>query len=230
MSRKPAKQRKAAAGRWPALVEGRENKPDIRVIMGDTGAGKTSYVMAELDKGQPDRLLIWDTKGEFSDEGYAKRVNSITDLVKEVRKAGNGPFRLALVPYGSTQKQMVSLFDLFCRVAYEARRCVVVAEELSDVCNGGTCNAAGWRKLITQGRTRGFRIFPLTQRPALIDKTALSQATLIRTGLLGSAKDAAVVAEVMWVDKGEVLALQPLEYIEYSKVTRSHRRGSLLDV
>ncbi|QLG87590.1 hypothetical protein HQ393_04595 [Chitinibacter bivalviorum] len=183
--------------------------------------------MRELKAGKPKRLLVWDDKGEFCDDGFVKPVKTITEFAKQVRAAGKGPMKLGLIPYGKPS-DMVKLFDLFCQIAYQAGQCVVITEEMSNVCDGGKCNAAGWRTLITKGRTRGFRIYALTQRPALIDKTVLTQATTIRCGVLGSDNDAKPVASVMrGVPHSDLLALQPLEYIEYIKKGPVINRGKL---
>lgn len=212
---------------WPELVESRANPAFIEVIIGATGAGKTTYLMRELDANKPKRVLIWDDKGEFSDEGYAKPIKTIAEFVKAVRAAGDGPMKLALIPYGKPS-DMVKLYDLFCQAAYSAKRCVVIAEEMSNVCDGGKCNAAGWRTLITKGRTRGFRIYALTQRPALIDKTVLTQATSIRCGILGGESDAKPIANVMrGIVSQELIELQELEYIHCFKSGRIIERGKL---
>lgn len=212
---------------WPELIESRANEAFIEVIIGATGAGKTTYLMRELDINKPKRVLIWDDKGEFSDEGYAKPIKTIAAFVKAIREAGDGPMKLALIPYGKPS-DMVKLYDLFCQAAYSAKRCIVIAEEMSNVCNGGSCNAAGWRMLITKGRTRGFRIYALTQRPALIDKTVLTQATSIRCGILGGESDAKPIANVMrGITTQELIDLQALEYIHYFKKGPVINRGKL---
>ncbi|WP_283149400.1 hypothetical protein [Silvimonas soli] len=141
---------------------GSANKADIRAILGASGSGKTTYVMQQLRQDKPDRLLIWDTKGEFSQEGYATAVRSISELVAAVRKSEK--WKLALIPYG-TPAERRKLFDMFAALAFAAGRCTVVAEVISGVAVGGKINAPGWQggahvwpdclRLVATARTHG---------------------------------------------------------------------------
>lgn len=202
----------------------RANDANIVTVIGASGAGKTTYVMREIKKAKPKRVLIWDTKGEFAEEGHAVRVDSLTDLIRLTR--GKAAFKYALVPYGAG-KDLVKLFDLFCQLAFELGDLTLICEELSDVCKGGSCSAAGWRKSITQGRSKGLFIYALSQRPTLMDKDTLANASKIRCGRLGWQNDAKALAPVMWVEPQELVNLKPLEFVEFDAKTRQHQRGKL---
>lgn len=202
----------------------RANSANIISVIGASGAGKTSYVMREVAKSKPKRVLIWDTKGEFADEGHAQRVESLTDLIRLTK--GKAAFRLALVPYGAG-RDLIKLFDLFTQLAFHLGNLTLICEELSDVCRGGSCSAAGWRKAITQGRSAGLFIYALSQRPTLMDKDTLANSSTVRCGRLGWKTDAKMLAPVMWCEESDLINLLPLEFVEYEAKTRHVKRGIL---
>ena len=208
----------------PQNKNNRANDANIVAVIGASGAGKTTYVMREIAKAKPKRVLIWDTKGEFADEGHAQRVESLSDLIRLTK--GKASFKLALVPYGAG-KDLIQLFDLFTRLAHALGNLTVICEELSDVCRGGSCSAAGWRKCITQGRTAGLVIYALSQRPTLMDKDTLANASKIRCGRLGWKTDAKMLAPVMWCEESDLINLKPLEYVEFDSKTRQVEKGIL---
>ncbi|MBB5190676.1 hypothetical protein HNQ50_001398 [Silvimonas terrae] len=215
-----AKGRKPRAGGASASPQvSRANKADIRAILGASGSGKTTYVMQQLRQDKPDRLLIWDTKGEFSQEGYAAPVRSISELVAAVRKSEK--WKLALIPYG-TPNERRKLFDMFAALAFAAGRCTVVAEEISGVAVGGKINAPGWQDIINRGRTYGLTVYALSQRPALMDKETLGNASVIRCGRLAWKADAKIMADCLFIPQDALLQLHDLEFYEREKGTTTH--------
>ncbi|SMC29521.1 hypothetical protein SAMN02745857_03890 [Andreprevotia lacus DSM 23236] len=203
MSRKPSPQ--------PKSDRSREAK--IEAVLGAAGAGKTTYVMRELDRLKPQRLLIWDTKGEFGREGYGVVCRSMADVVRRVRAAGSGGFKIAFIPDGSPA-QIKEAFDVFAQLAFVAKNLTIVAEELGDVCDGGNCKSPGWRRVITQGRTEGLHIYALSQRPTLIDKNTLGSASITRCGRLNWVNDAKVMANILRTSADELLDMAPLQFIQ----------------
>ena len=75
----------------------RNQQANIVAVLGASGSGKTSYVMQRLKREKPKRLIIWDTKGEFSREGYATPVYTLAEAVKAMQ---NKAFRVAYIPRG----------------------------------------------------------------------------------------------------------------------------------
>ena len=174
----------------------RSNAAAVYCVLGATGTGKTSWVMDQIVKNKPRRLLIWDTKGEFAAEGYAMPVPDLFTMTHEIRRIGKaGHFRLAYRPRGD-DKQLRAQFDFFCTVAWHTKRLTVVAEELADVTQPGFA-CAGWRRITSQGRTEGLTIYGLSQRPASIDKHFFSNASLVRSSRLNFAGDIKVVSNVL---------------------------------
>lgn len=210
----------------PPQSSRRARKADIQAVLGASGSGKTTYVMRELDRLKPSRLLIWDSKGEFSAEGYAKVVGTVAQLVKAVRAAGaSGSFRLAYKPEG-TPAQVKNAFDIVATLAFHAKDLTLVAEELNEVCVGGQSSSAGWRKCITQGRTEGLTIYALSQRPALMDKNTIGNASLVRCGRLVWEDDAKLMARMFRTKAEELLDMPELAFIQRSREGIS--RGELV--
>ncbi|WP_197433039.1 hypothetical protein [Janthinobacterium sp. B9-8] len=202
---------------------GRMNEANIQAVLGASGSGKTSYVMEQLREHKPTRVLVWDTKGEFAEEGHAKAVHSLEEMVKLAR--ANESFRLALVPYGNS-KQMAKLFDLFCMAAFHLGRLTLVAEELAEV-TSPTFAVAGWKKCTTQGRTQGLTIYGLSQTPADIDKKFFGNATLIRCGRLNEPIHAKKMAGILGVPAQEILDMPDFHFIEKNTRLREITRGKL---
>ncbi|XZG68897.1 hypothetical protein ACTSKR_09545 [Chitinibacteraceae bacterium HSL-7] len=166
----------------------------INVVLGASGSGKTTFVMRAIKRDKPRRLIVWDTKDEFAAEGYADRVPSVAELIKRIRAAGDiGPFKLAIRPDGSIA-QLRAAFDLVAMAAYTAGHVTFVAEELSDMAQGGAIHSDGWRRCVVMGRTRGLTLYALSQRPALMDKTVIGNASLLRCGRVLVPADAKAIA------------------------------------
>jgi len=84
-----------------------------------------------------------------------------------------------------------------------------------------------WRRLVKRGRKQGITILAAAQRPAEIDKTIWSNATLVRAGRLSFAADQAVIAAALDVDVDQVRALGSLDYLERDRNSGELRRGHL---
>ncbi|WP_137940248.1 hypothetical protein [Chitinivorax sp. B] len=187
----------------------RNNKAEIHAAIGASGSGKTTWVMSELQRLKPKRLMIWDTKGEFAREGYAQPVTRLQDVVSLV--TGQKAFKVAFQPWGD-DKRMHALFDIFCMAAFQAKNLVLVAEELSDVTLPSRA-VAGWRRCTSQGRSEGITIYGLTQRPASVDKHFFGNCSTIRCGRLNYAQDVAVMANALRVEKLKIEAIRSHQWI-----------------
>jgi hypothetical protein len=182
------------------------NRPKIEAYIGASGSGKGVSINRRLQALQPARLLVWDPRDEYRDHGQAHR--TLPAVVDVLRKAGAGPFRVRYVPGAAVP--LADAFGLLCRLAFEAGTLVFVAEELSDVTTASHAPAA-WRQVITQGRHRGLHVLGAAQRPALIDKTFLGNATLIRCFGLRYAADRAAMAAALDVPVRQVEELATTE-------------------
>lgn len=204
----------------------RARQAEIIAVMGASGSGKTSYVMAELRSRKPSRLLVWDTKREFAEEGFAQPVGTLGEVVDAVAGAGRrGGFAISYQPQGD-DKAMKKQFDLFCRVAFAAKDLTLVAEELADVTTASHA-VSGWRRCTSMGRTEGLTIYGLSQRPASVDKHFWGNASMIRTGRLNFDADIKTMSACIGVQPEEVRALKPLQWIARDMLKGEVLRGSL---
>jgi hypothetical protein len=203
------------------------NRPQIEAYVGASGSGKGVSLDRRLRELQPRRLLIWDPRGE-----YAKHAPAYTDpraLLQAFRAAGAGPIRARFVP--GPGAKLADAFAVVASLAFAAGELVFLAEELSDVTTPSYAPAA-WRQVITQGRHRGLHVLGAAQRPALIDKTFLGNATYIRCFTLRYDADRRAMAAALDVPLQRVAALQTTEerartVIRY--VERDFRAGVLRD-
>lgn len=208
------------------MASNRAAKADINGIIGASGSGKTSYVMAEIKRRKSKRLLIWDTKGEFAREKYGVAVNNTADVFKLLKAAGeNGSFKICYRPRGDGA-DMKKQFNLICLGAFYAKNLLFVAEELSDVTSASHA-PEGWRKVTTQGRTEGVIIFGLSQSPAQIDKDFFGNCSKVRTGRLNFDSHIKAMANCMSYDKEVIRNLLAGEYIERDMNTGQVKRGKL---
>ncbi|WP_246794593.1 hypothetical protein [Burkholderia perseverans] len=205
-------------------MSGIRNSADIIGVVGASGMGKGIYVKGELRKLPRSRpVLVWSPL-EVTDDYAAviggKVVDSIAALVKRI-KAGDK--RLVLVPGGSPADVKVA-FDRFCRIAWELEGWCIVVEELSRVTSPSWAPPA-WKNLSTAGRHRGLKIFGTSQRPAQVDKDFFGNCTEIRCYAVGYKADAVAMADTMFLDYREVLALPKFHYIHRDKATGKNVNG-----
>lgn len=151
-------------------MSGALNKASIEAFMGESGSGKSSRMKLELLRERPDRLIVWDPKkeyGGFGDVIDGERATGLPALVTRVLKSER--FRLIFQPLRS-RKAMRVQFNIFCKVADEAREMTVVSDELADVTEPNWA-PEGWERLTRQGRHAGIRIMGASQSPTDMDKT-----------------------------------------------------------
>lgn len=188
------------------IATGNHNQANITAVMGASGSGKSLFIRGELKRLKPPRLMVWDFKREYAEFGQVAR--SLAEVIQLARARS---FRLVFQPSHdpATAKNQ---FDVFCRIAYAAKRLVFVGEELAFVTNPSYA-PPGWSMLTLAGRSEGLTIYGASQRPAAIDKNFFGNATAIRTGRLNFKNDIKVLADVLQVPPQQVQALAPLQYI-----------------
>lgn len=195
----------------------RQNDGDLIVTCGASRSGKTAITREETADAQ--RLIVWDPKGSWAREARCQRVDNMQALLSRICKTP-GPLRIALVTPDR------GAFDLWAEAAYWWGRlapCVVVAEEIANVTAPAKA-PPGWHLLLSQGLEFGIDIHALTQRPAESDKTAIGNATLLRTFAMRRARDRQYIAAELDIDQADVAKLAELEYIG-----RNMRNGAMLN-
>lgn len=198
------------------------NKPQIEAYIGASGSGKGVSINRRLKELKPSRLLIWDPRNEY--EGHAKKYEKLVDLLRAMR--GGKHFKARFVP--GSRANLGESFGLLCDIAFTAGDLVFLAEELSDTTTASHAPPA-WRRVITQGRHQGLHIIGAAQRPALIDKTFLGNATYIRCFTLRYRNDRVTMAQALDVSEAQVSALQTVEDEKKTDITFYERdfRGGL---
>lgn len=194
-------------------MTGAQNRPRIEAYIGASGSGKGVSIDRRLSELKPARLLIWDPRAEYG--RHAPAAATLPAVVHAFSQARGGPVRVRYVPGGALK--LADAFGLCCRLAFEAGELVFVAEELSDTTSASYAPPA-WRQLITQGRHRAVHVIGAAQRPALIDKTFLGNATFVRCFTLRYEADRRAMAAALDVPLADVAALQTTEGTSSTRV------------
>lgn len=206
------------------MSAGTQNSADIIGVVGASGMGKGLYVKSLLRKLPRSRaIVVWSPLEETDDYAAViggQRVTSITALVDAIQAKKR---RLVYVPPNDA-KAMKTQFDRFCRIVWELKGWAVVVEELSRVTSPSWAPPA-WKNLSTAGRHRGLTIIAAAQRPAQVDKDFFGNCTEIRTYAVGYKVDAQAMADTMFLDYREVLALPKFHYIHRDKAAGTNTPG-----
>lgn len=193
-------------------------------VMAASGSGKGLWIKAFLRTEKPPRLVIWDYKNEYA-EFAPVLVSSLEAVRKAMLKAGAGPLRIRYkCKPGTNVKQTMAEFEGLCRLVQAWQRCTFIAEELSNVTSPSWAPAA-WREMSTGGRHELVHIIGVAQNPALIDKTFLSNCTLIHVGPLREFRHRQTVARSMDLPVQELTELVKFQWIERNNDTREVSRG-----
>ncbi len=207
-----------------------KSQPQIEAYIGMTGSGKGVSINRRLAELQPKRLLVWDPRDEY--DGHARKVTTLAALVADVKKAGAGPFRIRYVPDAKVKTE--EAFGIVCRVAFAAGKLVFIAEELSDVTRPSWAPPA-WKQIITQGRHQDLIVLGCCQRPALVDKNFLGNATLVRVFMLGYVEDSKAMASAVRVKPeaidelftDEVEGGVDINFLQYTRRSRTLEAGHI---
>lgn len=210
---------------------GSRNRAHIVAVIGATGSGKGRWMKAELAKVRPSRMLVWDPMDEYTG---GKVFTDVRKLAAACVAAGTGPF-VGIFRPGDDQDTYRDKFAAFCTIAFAWTHCDVIVDELADVTTASLAPGP-WRRILTKGRHKALRVWACAQRPALIDKTIFSQATLIHCSRLNFLADIRTMAGVLGVTVEEVRDLKAdedtdtFEFIERLMGKGITTRGTLPSV
>lgn len=184
------------------------NKALLALFFGARGSGKTYRARKFVEAQRPNRLIVWDFKGDPGLDGIGKAYNSLPDMMR----AMNAPsFKLRYIV--DHEKDVQEQFKWFCLAAWEAGSLFMMVCELPEVtkANGGP---PIWRRCVNVGRDyvhKGIRkwlsIVADGQRPAEVDKSIIANADVTNTGRLAYIDDAQQMAKFMNCDQRELVAL-----------------------
>ena len=202
-------------------------RPDGEAILvcGSRGSGKTEWTRRRCEGAE--RLLVWDSIGQWSEEGVVTPVRSLQQLHQLITAdlANPGRFR-----YGYIGRINAETFNTFCRLTYVWMKAapggVLVVEELADVTSPGKA-PEGWGQIIRKGRHESGSVYGVTQRPAESDKTIAGNCDLIHCGRLSFPGDRKTLAEYLDVPVRDITKLKNLQWIERDMRTTELRKGVL---
>lgn len=200
------------------------NEARIWGVMAASGSGKGLWIKEFLRRENPPRLVVWDYKDEYAE--HAKTLTHSLEVVRKAMiKAGAGPLRIRYkCKPGTTTKQTQAEFEGLCRLVQAWQQCCFLAEELSNVTTPSWAPAA-WREMSTGGRHEQVHIIGVAQNPALIDKTFLSNCTLVHVGPLREYRHRQAVARSMDVPVEKITALVKFQWIERNHDTKELIEG-----
>jgi hypothetical protein len=208
----------------PTGTASAQKKADILIAIGATGSGKSTRIKADMDRRNLRRLIAIDTMREYDGMPSFTRIDKLVEAVQAAE------FQVRFFP-SDDPKIAKAQFDAICLLAMQVRRVGLLGEELSNFvrANGG---GPGWTAVMTRGRHAELVLYATSQRPALIDKTALSQATRLYCGNLEFPEDIEVMAKMLSTPQERVLpeeiqALGPWDFIEKHRETKVIHRGNL---
>lgn len=194
---------------------------------GARGTGKNAWVLQELARMKPTRLVIWDYKHDPSMEKLGTAVRSMPELIRALSAPS---FKLRYLP---TFTNLDAQFDLFCKACKAAGCLVMVVDELPEVVKPSHA-PAGWKTCLNVGRDYkvGARrcwltIIGIGQSPMEVDKTFVNNLDVLHTGRLGSKSAAQRLADQLAIDYRELLTMPDLHWIERRHGQTELARGVL---
>ncbi len=203
-----------------------ENKARIEAVLGQSGTGKGLWTKARLKSLKPTRILILDPQDEYG--AFAQPVTSAKAMAQIVAQAGaHGSYKVRYVfPKSCTVDHFAKVFDLACQLAYASRNCVFLVEELSNFTTASYAPPL-WRRMCNSGRHEGVHVIGCSQFPAQIDKSFLSNATLVHCGFLGEEPHRKAVARKMDINQNMIRDLPDLHFIEWQRDGRKLFKGEV---
>ncbi len=193
----------------------------IVIVSGDSRSGKTAYVMNETRQHR--RVLVFDTDAQWCELAGYKAITKRADLLKAIQTKGAA--KLAFIPNGGDLK---GEFEFFAECAFFWGRfrggCAVVAEELADVSTPSKAPPY-WGMLCRRGMKRGITLYPISQRWAEADKTALGNASEFVVFIQATGDDAEYMAKKTRIPLEEINGLMAYHWIKYDKATRQLTKG-----
>ncbi|MDD3444193.1 MAG: hypothetical protein PHS60_02180 [Zavarzinia sp.] len=187
-------------------------------VCGRTGSGKSYLVKRAIrDAG---RLLVYLPKREDADYPgvyFDVRSGEAVDFWNtwmEVNRQGRS-YRLVYRPADPFE---AIAFDRLCMGVYYAGDLTFVAEDLAGYVNERANLGAGFKTLLTAGRTRNVTCWLLTQRPYRIPREVTSQAREAFLFAAHEPNDVAYLKEAFGVEAAERLAgLGQYEYVHWTE-------------
>jgi hypothetical protein len=190
------------------------NEARIWCVLAASGSGKGVWIKQQLRELNPPRLVVYDYKNEYQEHAPGPLYETLAPVLATMRKAGTGPARVRFrSKRGTKDKQRQREFEGLCSLVQAWGNCTFVAEELSNVTTASWAPPA-WREMTTGGRHENVHIIGVAQNPALIDKTFMSNATLLHVGPLRRSTHRQAAAADMDCPVERLAALRKFHWLE----------------
>lgn len=199
---------------------------DKFLLIGRSGCGKSTLGRSFADMYS--RLIIFDTVNEYETRENDIIIRNIDDLQRFINHIDqNNILRFkAYVKFSIETESKELIFDHMMRILYYWGNTMVVVEEIHEYC---TPHQIGkfFKHCMTSGRHKGLGFIFTTQRPALINKTVMSQATHIFVGNLIDKNDAKSVANFIGKDSKDLADLE--DYVFFWFTTKRNPKITIID-
>lgn len=194
--------------------------------MGQSGTGKGLWIKSELRRLKPKRILFLDPQDEYG--AFGPGVSSAAELARIVAAAGaDKPFAVRYVfPKSCTADHFAKIFALACRLAYGAGNCAFLVEELSNFTTA-SYGPPLWRRMCNSGRHEGVWVIGCSQFPAQVDKSFMSNSTMVHCGWLGEEPHRKTMATKMNVAPELINGLPDLHFLEWHREDRRIEAGDV---
>lgn len=193
---------------------------------GATATGKTAWVVQQLKKLKPKRLMVWDPKHDDKLQGIG---TGYTNWAEFVRACTAKTFQARyLMSHEHNQHEQ---FAAFCELAWREGNVVMFVDELAEVTKASHA-PSGWRKIVNVGRSydqgrKSISVIGASQTPTEVDKSFLNNCDLIHTGRLGNVAAAKTFAQQWGIPVTEITNLPPLHWLEKRDISPEIVRGVL---
>lgn len=174
-------------------------------VCGRTGSGKSFLVKRAVANAE--RLVVYLPKREDGEyvgvyfDAWDGEHSAFYRAWLESHRQG-GRYHLIYRPEDAFDP---AAFDRLCMGVYHAGECTFVAEDLAGYVNERSGLGAGFKTLLTAGRTRGVTTYLVTQRPYRIPREVTSQAREAYLFATHEPNDVAYIKEAFGVDAAAAL-------------------------
>lgn len=204
----------------------------IIISIGATDSGKSYLIKKMLREQRPPRIVVWDVNREYAEvlgpgALITERLAEVERWLLLAARPGFDKHRFSICyrPPEFDQDAMGRAFKLLCKRILQAGNLFFVLDEAHEVLEPGAGNEKLFKTMVTRGRHKYVQMAVITQRPALIDKTSMSNATLVRCFKLTDPNDVKYMAGAMGLEVAQLDGLQQREYWERDTNTKKIFRG-----
>lgn len=212
------------------------HKPSVKMIFccGAKRSGKSTSVKGDDLKGK-NRVIVFDTLGEYHDLKGFKQARKLADILKIIKAGWKKGFKIAYFPVaGDRIKQLDDLCKMILQVqmpyfeSKDTRQVWLVVEELNESFpnTGGNAprGAQYFPELCSRGGHYGVNIIGISQRPAEVHARFRGNVDVVRSYRLAFAEDIKTVGNML--PKGETPDFFNMETHEFIQIEgKNIKRG-----